>query len=248
MLRAHQRQPNPKAFKTPPWKKSFPKISKLAATDKVQPAKTFHDLPAEIRNTIYELTLTNQTIRFPKASKSNAKGQAAVPGILMASKQIKSEVLSMFYNKATFEFEDLEKMFTWLRKLGAKKRKLLKEVLIDVDEVAVSDFVALRSMERKMHREVHEQLVTIERRLKDYGVALPMEVYKVKRTALSAGIKWSYLFRRWEYQKRICGSVLKVLHFETENVSATLDEESGDEDSGESESEYEDPSDGDWSG
>ena len=89
------------------------------AEDQLEP-KNFFDLPAEIRNEIYELALEEQeVIVFPKAPKSNKTSRVKVPGILMASKQIHGEILQIFYNKTSFCFDNPQRAQTWLRKLGA---------------------------------------------------------------------------------------------------------------------------------
>ena len=61
------------------------------------------ELPAEIRNYIYELALVEDSpIVIDPALK---KAQASQPPLIRVSRQIRQETLSLFYSKNTFEFD-----------------------------------------------------------------------------------------------------------------------------------------------
>lgn len=59
--------------------------------EKVAAKKNFLDLPAEVRNAIYELALDKQTIVFSKT------GVARWPGLLMVCKQVHQDTEIMRY-------------------------------------------------------------------------------------------------------------------------------------------------------
>ncbi|KAF2162713.1 hypothetical protein M409DRAFT_26950 [Zasmidium cellare ATCC 36951] len=154
--------------------KSTPNMAVNNTTPKKDktPKTSFLDLPAEIRNDIYTLALTNRTLSFPPASPQNRYGRARPPSLLLSNKQIHHETLPMFYSNTTFHFPSPDPLLRWLRKIGAKKRVLVKEII--VDEKAPS------SAGPSLGLQAHEMLRVLERRLRDAGVRLPVEVYKPK--------------------------------------------------------------------
>lgn len=151
----------------------------LVAGNESVSTKGFFDLPAEMRNKIYELALQNEVVKYPKPTHSNKKGRAAFPGLLMASKRINKEVLEMFYSKVTFHFEVADKMLSWLRKLGLKKRNLVRKVIVSdtiemkFDYTFIAWALLQNSKWRRMAKDrVCENLRAIERRLRDHGLGL----------------------------------------------------------------------------
>ncbi|KAK4494832.1 hypothetical protein PRZ48_014188 [Zasmidium cellare] len=92
---------------------------------------SFLDLPAEIRNSIYELALPRETIMFPMRSLSNKRPRTEFPGLVMASKQIHKETHPMLFNNSTFHFTCSLDMRAWLRKFGYSRRKLLRNIVVD---------------------------------------------------------------------------------------------------------------------
>lgn len=52
---------------------------------------TFLDLPAELRNVVYELALEKEIVVFTKLSKFNKNPHTRCPGLLLASKQVHKE-------------------------------------------------------------------------------------------------------------------------------------------------------------
>lgn len=181
--------------------------------DTRRPKTSFLDLPAEIRNTVYDLSLAQQTIMFPKPSKLNKKGRAKCPGILMVCQQICQESVNMFYAKMAFRFECQDKMLTWLRKIGTKKRVLLQEVI--VDKIASLPYLphymaALTTNDRRMRDHARETLLVLERRLRDCGTPLPVKVYKIRvRHELGSRVT---MFHRWESQEWMFGEWVTVTH------------------------------------
>ena len=71
-----------------------------AATDKDK--LTFFDLPAEIRNDIYDLVAGRTTLRLPVGKKREAP---VIPGLLVASKQCRHEYLPLLYSTVPFLVE-----------------------------------------------------------------------------------------------------------------------------------------------
>jgi hypothetical protein len=75
-----------------------------------QPNKlTFFDLPAEIRNQIYELVASDAILTLP-LQKKETKTPPPVPGLLLASHQCRKEYLSLFLSTAPVivEVKDFE--------------------------------------------------------------------------------------------------------------------------------------------
>ncbi|KAK0899023.1 ferrochelatase hem15 [Friedmanniomyces endolithicus] len=62
---------------------------------------TFFDLPAEIRNHIYDLTVSNTILYLPSPSPEDRKKKPIpVCGLLLASRQCRKEYLPLFYSTA----------------------------------------------------------------------------------------------------------------------------------------------------
>ncbi|KAM3424478.1 hypothetical protein BST61_g6482 [Cercospora zeina] len=87
---------------------------------------TFYDLPAEIRNQIYELSLSNGegvavTTRNPNKVE---------PALLFASKKIRQEARSMFYHSNSFQSDDVDVAIGFLKALRRPQRKVLQSFKI----------------------------------------------------------------------------------------------------------------------
>lgn len=84
--------------------------SYLAATDANRP--TFFDLPAEIRNAIYELLATSTTLSLPFQGKERSKLPPQVSGLLVASRQCRKEYLPLLLSTAPVSVEVRDFEFT----------------------------------------------------------------------------------------------------------------------------------------
>ncbi|KAK4494833.1 hypothetical protein PRZ48_014189 [Zasmidium cellare] len=179
--------------------------------DKPTSGKTFLDLPPELRNDIYALALPPQTLAFPTPTPANKHGRAKAPSLLLASKQIHAEALAMFYSKTTFHFPDSNIMLRFLRKIGAKKRKLVKEVIVDTKETSPTPLAG-----PSLGQQAHDALTALERRLKDNGIRLPIKVYKVRMmheyVRANGEVRWveSLVFGRAETQEMMFGQLVSV--------------------------------------
>ncbi|KAK4494831.1 hypothetical protein PRZ48_014187 [Zasmidium cellare] len=155
---------------------------------------TFLDLPAELRNEIYELAIERKTVVLSKSSKSNKKGRARSPALLLASKEIYRETLTIFYSKWTFHFESVAKLLSWLRTLGPQKRAFLRSVIVE-DLFTLPQSGPLLGIsiadDRAVENEVSAFLRAIERRLSDSGASL-----KPGCLTLHASCRWRFSSRR----------------------------------------------------
>ncbi|KAK4541201.1 hypothetical protein LTR36_008275 [Oleoguttula mirabilis] len=77
--------------------------SLLAATDPNRPS--FFDLPAEIRNAIYELHATDVTLSLPVQGKERSRLPPRVSALLLASRQCRKEYLPLLYSTAPVAIE-----------------------------------------------------------------------------------------------------------------------------------------------
>ena len=67
---------------------------------------TFFDLPAELRNDIYDLVAKDTTLRLPsRLNKARTKEPPPIAGLLIASRQCRTEFLPLLYATSTFLVE-----------------------------------------------------------------------------------------------------------------------------------------------
>ncbi|KAK5128567.1 hypothetical protein LTR85_003238 [Meristemomyces frigidus] len=101
----------------------------LAATDASRP--TFFDLPAEIRNAIYELCTTGTTLSLPASKKERNKLPPEVSGLLVASRQCRKEYLPLLYSTAPVIVEvrdfDFTNIMRVVSSLYSRELKALRE-------------------------------------------------------------------------------------------------------------------------
>lgn len=90
----------------------------------------FLDLPAELRNYIYQLAYEDTVITIGMIIR---RSRYATPGLLMANKQIYVEGLLTFYNAAIFYFDSYWNGVRWYSALPLKQRDAIREVRYHVD-------------------------------------------------------------------------------------------------------------------
>lgn len=95
---------------------------------KTTSSKPFHllDLPAELRNRIYESTLSEMEVEFP---------QPQPPGLLLVSKQVYTEAISIYYAESVFTSNNELSLFpTQLSNLPPKSRGLINHVVLSLTD------------------------------------------------------------------------------------------------------------------
>ncbi|KAK4494389.1 hypothetical protein PRZ48_014687 [Zasmidium cellare] len=152
---------------------------------------TFLDLPPELRNTIYELAFDSLVVFYPKPTPSNKKGRARYPGIIMASRQTFRECLLLYYSSVNLYFGATDKMLSFLAKLGAKKRTLLKnDVYFDADFEIIIDSP---QPQPTIVPNATKQMAPIVRRMRDSGATLRPGVLKLRIRCWWGGRPISFL-------------------------------------------------------
>ncbi|KAF2767137.1 hypothetical protein EJ03DRAFT_329422 [Teratosphaeria nubilosa] len=59
---------------------------------------TFFDLPAELRNVVYELVANDTIMALPPSRKESSKPRVPVPGLLLTCRQCRTEYRTLFYS------------------------------------------------------------------------------------------------------------------------------------------------------
>lgn len=101
----------------------------LAPTDAARP--TFFDLPAEIRNAIYELHAAGTSLSLPSPTKERNRLPRHVSGLLVASRQCRKEYLPLLYSTAPVTVEvrdfDFSNIMRVTSSLYSRELKALRE-------------------------------------------------------------------------------------------------------------------------
>lgn len=85
-------------------------------------------LPAEIRNSIYELAFENEVVFVGTKIKKKPQARAKVQGILLACKQTYAETLQLHFSISTFQFDNKNRIMQWLRNIGLQHRILITQI------------------------------------------------------------------------------------------------------------------------
>lgn len=124
---------------------SSPKLGSKASSDKpftlvTSPPKSQHTsklmmLPAELRNRIYGLVLSDVVAYRARRTTTNRKihcVKAQAPGLLVACKQTHNEATRLFYAQATFLFDEVKHLQAWVRNIGgcSERATLIKNIRI----------------------------------------------------------------------------------------------------------------------
>lgn len=92
----------------------------------------FLDLPAEIRNTVYQMALVKaDIITLPDdvpGSRSSAQWYLHEPALLAASSQIRHEALPVFYSNNTFQAPYSGAACVFFQQLGSERCKMLRHL------------------------------------------------------------------------------------------------------------------------
>ena len=97
---------------------------------------TFLDLPAELRNRIYHLTLvcsdpiSGHYVRVLKDAELRYDG-IKEPAVLQASRQVRSEALPILYGSNTFYIYGELVLRSWMQRLGADRVDMLQTILFN---------------------------------------------------------------------------------------------------------------------
>ncbi|GAB7361951.1 hypothetical protein MBLNU230_g1989t1 [Neophaeotheca triangularis] len=152
------------------------------------PDLLLRQLPAELRNRIYELALPSQTLVkiFP------SKSRAFEPGLLQTCKQIRAEASAMFYAANSVSIivpvGSLDKCFAWLRSVRVRcgPRPFAKFRLAvgesdelyneQMDELATGD-VWLPDKFRRFRELGENRKVAMEAASGDFGALWPLVVF-----------------------------------------------------------------------
>ncbi|KAI9673317.1 MAG: hypothetical protein M1829_004083 [Trizodia sp. TS-e1964] len=151
------------------------------------PVFRFLDLPGEIRNQIYELTLC--PIRKLAPCLSSRWHEGTVPPLLLTSRQTYREALAVYYGKNHFSFSNLEFMATFLQEIGQTAREHLTELTFLYTWVgcALEAFELLRGCRRlsRLTIEIDEGLLAEQTIREEDGEAhLDQLIYNPLRTVL----------------------------------------------------------------
>ncbi|KAK5686684.1 hypothetical protein LTS10_002807 [Elasticomyces elasticus] len=111
----------------------------MTSTTDAARRKTFLDLPAELRNAIYTLTLGQKHYyRFLRVRSKTRPGYMvmcpSMPGIVNTRQQITDEVLSLFYSSHAFVLRDDLDMSLFLTVRGRTAKKHMKHIIIDAEK------------------------------------------------------------------------------------------------------------------
>ncbi|KAH9834359.1 Catalyzes the ferrous insertion into protoporphyrin IX [Teratosphaeria destructans] len=69
------------------------------------PKTTFFDLPAELRNVVYELVASDTVMTLPRSRKESSKFPVPVPGLLLTSRQCRMEYRTLFFSTVPVNVE-----------------------------------------------------------------------------------------------------------------------------------------------
>ncbi len=107
----------------------------------------FFNLPAEIRNEIYTLALTETR----PITTAQVKPHLREPGALAVNVQMRAEASSIWYGENTFEVSGSSPAVKWLRSLPEDKLKFLRRVHILGSEIPLIDhaWTRVKSMNRE---------------------------------------------------------------------------------------------------
>lgn len=139
----------------------------------VQDSRLLH-LPSEIRNRVYELTLIQpEPIRI-----LSGRSEADKRALLRTCHQLHDEAAGMYYANNTFiadcgsSFLNTE-LISWLRSLGPKKRLLLTDIRVRLDQQQV--FWRRCEMDDTLFF-----MKALVKRLERLGLMLPLDVLRLQ--------------------------------------------------------------------
>ena len=131
-------------------RKSRP-LSEVGPPTSPQHQSLLLQMPAEIRNIIYEYCLTDVEVRIPIYSCNHNWGRSKPPSLLLACKQTYSETIRLYYKVSAFRINRSEKcskksdIYTinrlqkWIKKIGTERTSLLGNVRISGPNSNVRD-------------------------------------------------------------------------------------------------------------
>ena len=110
-----------------PRRKQFSKVNRPTKAQQ----NSFFDLPAEIRNLIYEFTFDVE-VEIPRRSKYSGNGRSTPSGLLMTCKQAYDESIQLYYLNTPFYFryEAMYRLQEWLNKIGRARAALIRHIHI----------------------------------------------------------------------------------------------------------------------
>lgn len=87
-------------------------------------------LPAELRNRIYELALTNRKPANLEKQHKTQYGTAFEPALLLTCRQLRAEALTIFFGRNISYTWHHRTSITFLKRMAPEKLKMIKELRI----------------------------------------------------------------------------------------------------------------------
>lgn len=169
------------------------------------------ELPAELRNEIYELALfqtrpigvtivLEHCLTLLDFTRASRRSLVEEPPLLTCCRQVREEAIGIFYGSSTFASSERSELERWIIALPAAKRKLLRDVRVpfpiksySLHDLNCGSAVLAFELDRFELR-LRQQGVFV-----DPGVLRAFAYWKKEDTALTiAEIKASFSQRHWE--------------------------------------------------
>lgn len=165
--------------KPPPTRRSMTRLFQRQQQERFR----FLDLPAELRNCVYELTFKGITTKF--------RSKYPAPGILLANKQIYNGAITLFYHCTTFYFDWRYEGKYWYSRLPSKLRNAISNMRYDAagDIRRAGGFYNLQSDSLQRLAAVYYK--GFKRMVEERGAPVPEGVLKLKIVLRSEEVVWT---------------------------------------------------------
>lgn len=135
-----------------PRRKQARAFSKVGPPTQAQQHSRLLNLPAELRNQIYEYTFSSSPVEISRRSflKQNPKGLLKSSGLLLACKQIHHEAAQLYYSLTTFYVQrDAEyRIAHWINRIGPLRKALIQNIQLKYVVILPLSRVALHATRR----------------------------------------------------------------------------------------------------
>ena len=136
-------------------------------------------LPPELRNMIYELVFKGQTMI------NGVKHYA--PGILLACKKIYHEATLLFYQTATFYFDDYKSGLDWYINISSKHRNAISHMRFDFVEQMKK---ASEAYSYGFHMHLGQTPMSFGSRVRGAGVPIRRRAFRVSELSRTGEKVW----------------------------------------------------------